>query len=116
MTLGRRLERLESKRGTTARGPSVIFFCDPETGEPLAAMLMGGGTLTREDGETVEAFTARANAGAACAVFLPDKGRDALATGKAPRWATGALVVKALQEKHAPDSPAQRLKQSPKGG
>lgn len=103
MTLGRRLERLESKRGTTARGPSVIFFCDPETGEPLAAMLMGGGTLTREDGETVEAFTARANAGAACAVFLPDKGRDALATGKAPRWATGALVVKALQEKHAPD-------------
>lgn len=103
MTLHKRLAKLEGKRGAAARGPSVIFLCEAETGEPLAAMQVGGGTLTREDGETVEAFTARANAGAACAVFLPDNGRDALATGKAPRWATGALVVKALREKHAPD-------------
>jgi hypothetical protein len=61
-TLRRRLERLEGKRGAAVRGPSVIFLCSGETGEPLAAMLMGGGTLTREDGETVEAFTARAEA------------------------------------------------------
>lgn len=103
MTLHKRLAKLEGKRGAAALGPSVIFLCEAETGEPLAAMLVGGGTLTREDGETVEAFTARANAGGACAVFLPDNGRDALATGKAPRWATGALVGKALREKHAPD-------------
>ena len=103
MTLGRRLSRLEGKRGAAAVGPSVIFLCEAESGEPLAAMLMGGGTLTREDGEPVEAFTARANAGGAGAVFLPDNGRDALATGKAPRWASGALVEKALREKHAPD-------------
>ncbi len=101
MTLRKRLDRLEAKRGAAALGPSVIFFCEPGTGEPLAAMLVGGCTLTREDGETVEAFTARADAGGAGAVFLPDNGRDALATGKAPRWATGALVVQALQEKHA---------------
>ena len=102
MTLRKRLDRLEGKRGTAALGPSVIFFCSGETGEPLAAILMGGGSLTREDGETAEAFTARAEAGAAGAVYLPDNGRDALATGKAPRWASGALVEKALHEKHAP--------------
>jgi hypothetical protein len=102
-TLRARLDRLESKRGAGACGPSVIFLCDPETGEPLAAMLMGGGNLTRDDGETVDAFTARAQAGAASAVFLPDNGREALATGNAPRWAYGALVQKALREKHAPD-------------
>ena len=99
MTLRKRLDRLEGKRGTAALGPSVIFFCSGETGEPLAAILMGGGSLTREDGETAEAFTARAEAGAAAAVFLPDNGRDALATGKAPNWGAGE---KALREKHAP--------------
>lgn len=102
-TLRTRLDRLEGRRGTAARGPAVVFLCSGETGEPLAALLMGGGTLTREDGETVEAFTARADTGGAGAVFLPDNGRDALATGKAPRWASGALVEKALREKHAPD-------------
>ena len=103
MNLRRQLDRLEGKRGTAACGPSVIFLCSGETGEPLAAMLMGGGSLTREDGETVEGFNARADAGGAGAVFLPDNGRDALATGKAPRWASGALVEKALREKHAPN-------------
>ena len=63
---------------------------------------MGGGSLTRKDGETAEALAARADAGGAGAVFLPDNGREALATGEAPRWATGALVEKALREKHAP--------------
>lgn len=101
MTLHRRLEKLEGKRRATASGPSVVFLCSGESGEPLVALLIGGGSLTREDGETVEAFTARANSGVASAIFLPNNGRDALATGKAPCWATGALVVKALQEKHA---------------
>lgn len=81
--LSKRLDRLEAQRGgdTVAR-PSVIFFCSGETGEPLAAMLRGGENLTREDGETTEAFTARAEAGAAGAVFLPDNGRYALANGE----------------------------------
>ena len=65
MTLRNRIDRLEGKRGMAALGPSVIFLCSGETGEPLAAMLMGGGSLTREDGETVESFTARAEAGGA---------------------------------------------------
>lgn len=99
-----RLDRLEAQRGGGAvAGPSVIIFCAGDTGEPMAAMLKGGETLTREDGETSEAFTARAEAGATGAVFLPDDGRDALASGKAPDWASGALVDKALREKHAPE-------------
>lgn len=65
MTLRKRIDRLEGKRGKAALWPSVIFFCSGETGEPLAAILMGGGSLTREDGETAEAFTARAEAGGA---------------------------------------------------
>ena len=99
----KRLDKLESKRGGNAPAPSVIFLCDGASGEPKAAMVIGGDNLTREDGETVEAFTARAEIGPASAVFLPDNGREALATGNAPRWALGALVVKALCEKHAND-------------
>jgi hypothetical protein len=53
MNLKKRLDRLESKRGGAALGPSVIFICAAETSEPLAAIVMGGGTLTREEGETV---------------------------------------------------------------
>lgn len=102
MNLRARLDRLEGKRGAAALGPSVIFLCEAETGEPVAAMVMGGGNLTREDGETAEAFRARAGDGAKGAVLLPNNGREALATGKAPRWASGALVEKALREKHAP--------------
>lgn len=103
MTLSKRLDRLKGKRGTAALGPSVVFLCSGESGEPLAAMLMGGGSLTREDGETAEAFTARAKAGATGAVFLPDNGRDALATGKAPRCASGVLVKKSAARKTRPD-------------
>ncbi|MBR3369801.1 MAG: hypothetical protein IKG52_04145 [Rhodobacteraceae bacterium] len=103
MTLRKRLGRLEGKRGTAAPGPSLVFLCEAETREPLAAMLMGGGSLTREDGETVEAFTAQAEAGADWAVFFPDNGRDGLATDKSPRWASGALVEKALRARHAPE-------------
>lgn len=75
MTLRRRLDKLEGKRGGAGAAPSVVFICEAETGEPLAAMLMGGGSLTRENGETVDAFTARAVSGGADAVFLPDNGR-----------------------------------------
>ncbi|TVP69027.1 MAG: hypothetical protein EA339_15375 [Rhodobacteraceae bacterium] len=60
MSWRRRLDRQEGKRGTAALGPCVIFAWVAETGEPLAAMLMGGGSLIREDGETAEVFTARA--------------------------------------------------------
>lgn len=62
MTLRRRIERLEGKRGVAGAGPSVIFICDAVTGEPGAALLVGGGGLTREAGESVEAFMARAEA------------------------------------------------------
>lgn len=99
-----RLDRLEAQRGGCAvAAPSVIILCAGDTGEPMAAMLKGGGSLTREHGETAEAFTARAEAGAAGALFLPDDGRDALASGKAPDWASGPLVDKALRKKHAPE-------------
>lgn len=99
--LRKRLDRLEAQRGGDAvAGPTVIFLCDCETGEPVAAILRGGGGLTREGGETSEAFTARAKAGKADTVFLPNNGREALATGKAPDWAGGVLVEKALREKH----------------
>jgi hypothetical protein len=100
-TLRARLERLESKRGGAGAGLSVIFFCDAVTGEPLSALIKGGGTVTREAGESAEAFTARASAGATNAAYLPDNPRDALATGKAPAWAKGELVVQHLRSKHS---------------
>jgi|GEM_PF-699505 len=65
-----RLDRLEAKRGGAGAGPTVIYFCDPRTGEPGAALLTGGGGLVREPGETVEAFKTRAEAGAAKLIRL----------------------------------------------
>lgn len=101
MTLSKRLARLEAERGNSAGDmPSVIFLCDGATGEPLSAMIVGGGSIRREPDESREAFEARASAGAPVAIHLPDNGRDALATGKAPRWAQSALAMKALREKH----------------
>ena len=41
--------------------------------------------LAREPGETADAFTARASAGPSGAVYLPDNGCDALATGMGER-------------------------------
>ncbi|TVP94580.1 MAG: hypothetical protein EA338_12745 [Roseinatronobacter sp.] len=64
MTLHRRLNRLEGKRGAAGAGSCVILICDALTGEPGGAVLLGGGGLTREAGESAEAFTARATAGA----------------------------------------------------
>lgn len=61
MSLTHRVARLEGK--TTPPpidGPRVIFICDGETGEPMAAMIMGGGNLTRGPDETPEEFQARA--------------------------------------------------------
>jgi len=58
-TLRSRLDRLEAKRGGAGDGPAVIFLCDATTGEQGAALLMGGGGLVREPGETADAFTAR---------------------------------------------------------
>ena len=40
-------------------GPTVIFLCDPITGEPGAALLIGE-SLAREPGETEAAFVTRA--------------------------------------------------------
>ena len=60
MTLHKRLARMEAQRGPDREAVTVIFFCEPRTGEPGAALLMGGGGLVREPGETVDGFTARA--------------------------------------------------------
>jgi len=60
MTRQARIAKLEAKRGGADTGPMVIFLCDATTGEPGAALLMGGGGLVRESGETADAFTSRA--------------------------------------------------------
>ena len=74
MTLKKRLDRLEGKRGAAGAGPSVILLCNGVTGEPGGALMMGGGGLAREACESVEAFTARATAGASMALHLPYNG------------------------------------------
>jgi hypothetical protein len=61
-TLQRRLDRLEGKRGAAVAGPCVILICDALTGEPGGALVLGGGGLIRETGESSETFTARAEA------------------------------------------------------
>lgn len=64
MTIRKRIERLETKRGRSAcTRPSVVFLCDAETGQPGAALIFGGGSISREPGEMCEAFKARAIAG-----------------------------------------------------
>ena len=62
MSLQKRLDRLEGKRGAASAGPSVVLICDALTGEPGAALIPGGGGLIREADESAEAFTARAEA------------------------------------------------------
>ena len=69
-TLRTRLHRLEAKRGGAGDGPAVLFLCDATTGESGAALLMGGGGLVRETGETADAFETRAEAGAAKPIRL----------------------------------------------
>ena len=70
MTRQARIARLEAKHGGAGDGPAVIFLCDATTGEPGAALLMGGGGLAREPGETADAFTARASAGVSGAIYF----------------------------------------------
>lgn len=82
MTLSKQLARLEAERGNgVANMPSAIFICD-ETGDPSAALIAGGGSISREPDETREAFEARVSEGATVAFRLPDNGRDALAIDK----------------------------------
>jgi hypothetical protein len=101
VTLRKRLDRLEAERGNGAcDGPSVVFLCDGETGEPISALIVGGGSISREPDEMREAFEARATVGTPAAIHLPENGRDALATGEAPQWAQGALAMRALRQKH----------------
>jgi hypothetical protein len=103
MTLKKRIDRLAPNKGQRDDGPSVIFLCAAETAEAWVAMIMGGETLSRDPSETEADFIARASGGVANLLKLPLGGREALAIGKAPRWATGNLVLRALKEKHATD-------------
>ena len=100
MTLRKRIDKLETNRSRSCDRPSVIFFCDAITGEPLSALIKGGGTVVREADESTEAFTARASAGETNAAYLPENPRDAVSTGKAPDWSKGELVIRHLIEKH----------------
>ena len=70
MTHQAQIAKLEAKRGGADTGLTVIFLCDATTCEPGAALLMGGGGLEREPGETADAFTARASAGPSGAVYF----------------------------------------------
>jgi hypothetical protein len=70
MTRHARIARLEAKHGDADAGPTVIFLCDATTGDPGGALVMGGGGLVREAGETADAFTARASAGPSGAVYF----------------------------------------------
>jgi|AntRauTorcE11897_2_1112592.scaffolds.fasta_scaffold56345_2 hypothetical protein len=114
-TLRTRLDRLEAKHGGADAGPTVIFLCDATTGEPGGALVMGGGGLVREPGESADTFTARASDGVSGAVYLPDNGRDALATGKAPAWVKNELTLRALHEKHADTDYKKGRKRKAKG-
>lgn len=73
-TLRRRLDRLEGKRGGPDGEPAVIFLCEAG-GEARAALVTGGGTLSREPNESEAAFIARASQAASVTVRLPDNGR-----------------------------------------
>jgi hypothetical protein len=77
MTLAKRLHTLEGKRGKSGNWPSVVLLCDAVTGEAHGAIVTGGGALVRVAGESADAFTARATAGAAMVLRLPDNGRGA---------------------------------------
>lgn len=73
-TLRTRLDRLEGKRGGADGGPAVIFLCE-SGGEARAALVMGGGTLSREPDESDADFMARASQAASVAVRLPENRR-----------------------------------------
>jgi len=100
VTLSKRLARLEAERGNgDGDMPSVIFLCDGKSGEPMSALIVGGGSISREPDETREAFESRVSAGAPAAIYLPDNGR-ALVPGEAPLRVQSALVLQKLRQKH----------------
>ena len=70
MTRQARIAKLEAKHGGADAGPTVIFLCDATTGEPGGALVMGGGGLVREPGESADTFTARASDGVSGAVYF----------------------------------------------
>lgn len=85
MSLRKRLDLIEAQRGAnTPAGPSVIFLCNGETGEPMSAFLMGGGSIKRETCESRQAFEERARAGLPTAIHRPQNGRYRLTTGDNP--------------------------------
>jgi hypothetical protein len=53
-----------------ARRLISVYICDATTGDPGGALVMGGGGLMREPGETADAFTARASDGVSGAVYF----------------------------------------------
>lgn len=76
MTLRHRLAKLEGIRGGNGPdGPTVIFLFGGTDGEALTALQMGGGTLSRNDGETEADFIARAGSNPSVRFFLPDNQR-----------------------------------------
>lgn len=62
MTLKRRIDRLTPKKEEIAPVPSMILFCAAETDEAMAAIILGGETLSRGPDETDKDFRARASA------------------------------------------------------
>jgi hypothetical protein len=58
MTLRQRIGKLEAAC-PPVEWPRVIYICGPD-GEPGGALIVGGGCLEREGGESAEAFRARA--------------------------------------------------------
>jgi hypothetical protein len=58
MTLRRRIGKLGAAR-TPVEWPRAIYVCGPD-GDPRGALIVGGESLERKDGESAEAFRARA--------------------------------------------------------
>ncbi len=105
MTLHKRLERLEAQRGPATEAVTVIYFCDPKTSEPNAAIILGQGTVARREGETAQGFYQRIAPPGQDAPCLPHNGHDALADPNAPTWARPEIILRALKQKH--DAPTE---------
>ncbi len=104
MTLHKRIERLEAQRGPATEAVTVIYFCDPKTSEPNAAIILGQGTVARREGETAQDFYQR-TAQDEDALYLPHNGREALLDPNAPTWARTEIILRALKQKH--DAPTE---------
>jgi hypothetical protein len=58
VTLRRRIGKLEATR-PPVEWPRAIYICAPD-GDPCGALIVGGGSIEREGGESAAAFEARA--------------------------------------------------------